>query len=60
MIGEQEQTEPDLRNEQCLRERDRVRDEAARLAPAVVREAGERSGAESRSENEECHGVMSR
>jgi len=60
MIGEEEQPEPDLRDEERLRERDQVRDEAARLAAAAVRKARERRGAEGRSEDEECHGVVGR
>ena len=60
VIGEQQQAEADLRDEERLREREQVRDEAPRLAPAVVREAGERGGAEGRGEDEECDGVMGR
>jgi hypothetical protein len=60
VIGEQQEPEPDLRDEERLGQRDQVRDEAARLTPAVVREAREQRGAEGRSEHEECHGVMSR
>ena len=60
VIGEQEEPEPNLRHEERLGKRDQVRDEPAWLTPAVVRQASERSGAEGRSEHEECHGVMSR
>ncbi len=60
MIGEEQEAEPDLRDEERLGEREQVRDDAPRLAMAVVREAGERGGAERRSEDEECHGVVGR
>jgi hypothetical protein len=60
VIGEEQQPEPDLRDEQRLRERDQVRDEAARLAAAVVRDGRKGRGTEGRCKDEECHGVMSR
>ncbi len=60
VIGEKEEPEPDLRHEERLCERDQVRDETARLTPAVIGEAREGRRAEGRSKHEECHGVMSR
>ena len=42
VVGEEQQPEPDLRDEQRLGEREQVRHEPARLAAAVVREPGER------------------
>jgi hypothetical protein len=60
VIGEQEQPEPNLGDEQRLRERKQVRDDAARLPVAVVRKAGERGGAECRRQDEECNGVVGR
>jgi hypothetical protein len=41
-----------------LRERKEVRDDAARLAAPIVREAREHGGAERRRKNKECHGVV--
>ena len=41
VVGEQQQPEPDLGDEQRLGEREQMRDEAARLPAAVVREPGE-------------------
>jgi hypothetical protein len=60
VIGEQEQPEPDLRDEERLRERDQVRDEAPGFTPAVIREPGEDGSAEGRGEDEECNDVVGR
>ena len=60
MIGEEEQAEPYLGDQQGLRECEQVRDDAVGLAAAVIREAGEPSRAERRSQDEECHGVVGR
>ncbi len=60
MVGEQQEAEAHLRDDQRLREREQVRDEAARLAPAVIRDPGEHGGAERREEDEECDCAMGR
>ena len=43
-----------------LRERDEVRHDPPRLAPAVIREAGEESSAPRAGEHEECDGAVRR
>ena len=60
VIGKQQQPEPNLGDEQRLRECEQVRDDAARFPVAVVREAGERSSAERRRQDEECNSAVGR
>ncbi len=44
LVGQQEQAEPDLCDEERLREREQVRDDAPRAAPAPVDEAADGRG----------------
>ena len=60
VVGEEQEPEPDLGDEERLREREQVRDDPARLAPPVVGDGPDRSGAERRREHEECDGVVRR
>ena len=60
VVGEKQQPETDLSDQQCLCQGQQVRDDAARLPTAVVSEPGERGGAPGRREDEECHGAVRR
>ena len=60
MVGEQQQSEPDLRDEERLRQREEMGDDPARLPPPVV--GGQRGDprSERRHEHEECDRVVRR
>src|SRR4051812_2133488 len=60
VIGEEQQAEPDLADEQRLREREQMGEEAARLAAAVVRPAAEHGRAEGDDEDDERERVVGR
>jgi hypothetical protein len=60
VVREEDQAEPDLRHQQRLGRGEQMRDDATRLAAAVVRPAGECGRTEGRSEHEECDDVMGR
>ena len=54
VVGEEQQAEPDLRDEQRLGEREQVRDDAARLAPPVVREPASAAAPQVAASDQEC------
>ncbi|MDX6467914.1 MAG: hypothetical protein QOI27_2954, partial [Gaiellaceae bacterium] len=60
MLGEQQEPEPHLGDDQRLGEREHVRDDAAGLPAAVVREAREHGAAPRRREHEKRHSAMGR
>src|SRR5262245_23276631 len=60
VVREEEEPEPDLGDEQSLREREQVRDDASRLAPPVIRDAGEDRGGPRDPEHEVCDGAVRR
>ena len=53
MAREEQQADPDLRDEQCLHEREQMGQEPARLPVAVVRPGADPGGPEGRSEHRE-------
>jgi hypothetical protein len=58
VLREQEQPEPDLRDEQRLREREQVRDDPPGLGAPVVRPRAGGGCAEGDREDKECDGVV--
>ena len=58
MAREKQEPEPDLRDEQRLREREQMRQKPARLALAVVRPGSRRRRPERRSEDREGDGMV--
>ena len=60
VLGEQEQTERDLGDEDGLCEREQVRDDRPRLPLPQVGDPGDERGAPRDREHEECDGVVDR
>jgi hypothetical protein len=60
VVGKKQEPEPDLGDEEGLREGEQMRDEPARLTVAVVRDASEDGRGPGDAEDEECDGVVGR
>jgi hypothetical protein len=60
VVGQEQQAETHLGDQESLRERDQVRDQAVRLTPPQVGETGEHGRTPRRPQDEKCDGVMHR
>jgi hypothetical protein len=60
VVAQEQEPEPDLGDQERLRECDQVRDPAARLTVPVVRKGGGGGGSPRRRKNEECNRAVGR